>query len=1032
MRKHVLYFVIGLFGISTSVFSQYCSSSASNTSDEEIYSFTLNGSANALACGTAAPGAGSIAYRYSNFTTFTLTTVTQGQTVNFTVAENECDGATFYSFGTAIWMDYNQDGDFTDAGEQVFVEAATAVGPRNVTGSFTIPCTATAGTTRLRVIVAENISGAALTPCLAYTYGETEDYLIKINAATASAPGVATAPSPANSATAVNGCATTLSWTAPTFTTACDAASSYDIYFGTSSTPSLVTNTTTTSYNPGYLSPSTTYYWKVVPKNSNGSASATTWSFTTGTGAGVPGVASTPSPANGATLISKCGPSLSWTAPAAGCNGATSYDIYFGTAASPPFVSNTTSTSWSPGLLSGLTTYYWKVVAKNAAGDAVGSSTWSFVTSVTACANSTAPGGVFTGLQTWMRADIGVTGTTPITGWTNQNTGGTAVLVNGSPNLNNTSTSYNYNPYVDFTAPAGTYSSNAVDPTRQFLKLSGYNDISGLDYKSMFWTFQLNDLSRVYSHIATVDNVTTSAPANGTMHGDANAGGTTAAVLWESYDAADFGTSSPTGTWQRNGTNIASNADHSSSKNILSANCTTGGSTTLNRFLGGQRDGNSAMGNTFQGQVRDWKGPVAELIAYTSSLTTIERQKVHSYQAIKYGVTLTSDYLNTSGTIIYLTASPYNNNIIGIGRDDAEALTQKQSHNNDDTVRIYKGTLAAMNASNGSTFAVDKSYVVIGANNGLMKNSAAANAEIPSPALTTCTLVSRLEREWKVMNTNFAETFNMDLKLNANAIPTSVTVADLRFLVDDDGNFANGGTTCYYNGDGTGLVISYSNPVITITGISNTHIPNNGTKYITIGSVNRFTPLPIALIDFKGECKNDNTVLLKWSTASETNNHHFTIERSKDGVNFEMLGDVASQGNSNQTQTYTYVDNAISNSIYYYRLTQIDHDGTSKQFNMISVDNCETVGNSEVSILNLYPNPIGDQYLQLDYASGVSEKVSIEFKNLLGQELLVREIELSAGRHTASIAIDDLRSGVYFVQITSMHHQSKVLKLVKE
>lgn len=173
----------------------YCTSVPTNTADEEIYSITVNGAstpaayANASGCTTPAPGTGSLVNRYSNFFPLgSLTTIAPGQTVSFTVEENECDGATFYAFGTSIWIDWNQNGSWTDAGEQVFVEASTLTGPRNVTGSFTVPLTAVAGQTGMRIIVAEGVSGAGLVPCLSYSYGETEDWLLNIVALPATPP----------------------------------------------------------------------------------------------------------------------------------------------------------------------------------------------------------------------------------------------------------------------------------------------------------------------------------------------------------------------------------------------------------------------------------------------------------------------------------------------------------------------------------------------------------------------------------------------------------------------------------------------------------------------------------------------------------------------------------------------------------------------------------------------------------------------------------------------------------------------------
>ena len=181
----------------------------------------------------------------------------------------------------------------------------------------------------------------------------------------ATLPGAASNPAPATGATSVS-LTPTLSWTAAS------AATSYDVYFGTSSSPALAGNTTSTSYSPGTLTANTIYYWTVVAKNSAGSTSSATWSFTTQLP--VPGTPATPSPATGATGVSLT-PALTWSA----ASNATSYDVYFGTAASPALAGNTTGTSYTPGTLTTNTIYYWRVVAKNSAGS-TSSATWSFTT----------------------------------------------------------------------------------------------------------------------------------------------------------------------------------------------------------------------------------------------------------------------------------------------------------------------------------------------------------------------------------------------------------------------------------------------------------------------------------------------------------------------------------------------------------------------------------------------------------------------------------------------------------------------------
>ena len=179
-------------------------------------------------------------------------------------------------------------------------------------------------------------------------------------------PPAPTLLSPANGAAGVS-LAPALSWSASS------GATSYDVYFGTSSSPPLAANTTGTSYAPGTLAAGTLYYWQVAAKNSSNMNLSATWSFTTQ--ALVLAAPVLVSPANEATGI-VVAPTLSWDASAA----ATSYDVYFGTSSVPPLAANTTGTSYAPpGTLNSGATYYWQIVARNAAGSA-DSPTWSFAT----------------------------------------------------------------------------------------------------------------------------------------------------------------------------------------------------------------------------------------------------------------------------------------------------------------------------------------------------------------------------------------------------------------------------------------------------------------------------------------------------------------------------------------------------------------------------------------------------------------------------------------------------------------------------
>lgn len=167
----------------------YCASAPNNNQDAEIYNTTFNGVSINSDCSTLAPGAGSIPGRYSNYyPNGPLTSLVQGALVPFSVTHNACGGRTGSPGGFGIWIDFNRDGDFDDAGEKVFTDGPLKAGPRTVTGNIAIPLSASPGVTGMRIVLlAETITKGepVLLPCTSYSSGETEDYLIKIGAAVA-------------------------------------------------------------------------------------------------------------------------------------------------------------------------------------------------------------------------------------------------------------------------------------------------------------------------------------------------------------------------------------------------------------------------------------------------------------------------------------------------------------------------------------------------------------------------------------------------------------------------------------------------------------------------------------------------------------------------------------------------------------------------------------------------------------------------------------------------------------------------------
>lgn len=144
----------------------YCASQGNSVADEKISNVKFGTVNNSSTGGTG----------YTNFTAVS-TNVTRGSA--YTISITPQWTSSVYSEGYSVWIDYNKDGDFTDAGEQVWTKAASSTTP--VTGTITIPTGATLGTTRMRVSMKYN---GIPTSCEAFSYGQVEDYTVNIVSAT--------------------------------------------------------------------------------------------------------------------------------------------------------------------------------------------------------------------------------------------------------------------------------------------------------------------------------------------------------------------------------------------------------------------------------------------------------------------------------------------------------------------------------------------------------------------------------------------------------------------------------------------------------------------------------------------------------------------------------------------------------------------------------------------------------------------------------------------------------------------------------
>lgn len=172
--------------------------------------------------------------------------------------------------------------------------------------------------------------------------------------------------------------------------------------------------------------------------------------------------------------------------------------------------------------------------------------------------------------------------------------------------------------------------------------------------------------------------------------------------------------------------------------------------------------------------------------------------------------------------------------------------------------------------------------------------------------------------------------------------------------------------------------------------------------------------VPIELISFKGLAQ-DNGNLISWSTASEFNNDYFKLERSSDGQNFAVIDEIDGAGTTNIRHNYNYLDTDIRNGIVYYRLTQVDFDGSSTRTDVISVNR---KGEEVFAINEIYPIPARD-FVEISFQAVNDGIVGIEVYSLAGRFIFSTDFDAQKGVNTYRLNIDSLYAGMYFLSINN-------------
>jgi hypothetical protein len=164
--------------------------------------------------------------------------------------------------------------------------------------------------------------------------------------------------------------------------------------------------------------------------------------------------------------------------------------------------------------------------------------------------------------------------------------------------------------------------------------------------------------------------------------------------------------------------------------------------------------------------------------------------------------------------------------------------------------------------------------------------------------------------------------------------------------------------------------------------------------------------LPITLTRFVANTKNDNSVELAWTTASEYNNNRFEIERSADGNHFEIIGVLAGKMNSREITNYSFIDKNPFAGINYYRLNQIDKNGANTYSDLIAT-------NIKSDLLKFNNHIFREGQVGFSIESPMAMDATIQFTDINGKEISNINTKLVVGLNTIDLYIPELPDGIY-------------------
>ncbi|MCX6351289.1 MAG: T9SS type A sorting domain-containing protein, partial [Bacteroidetes bacterium] len=379
--------------------------------------------------------------------------------------------------------------------------------------------------------------------------------------------------------------------------------------------------------------------------------------------------------------------------------------------------------------------------------------------------------------------------------------------------------------------------------------------------------------------------------------------------------------------------------------------------------------------------------PHITLPSMTLSNLTIAR---HNGVTISSGNLNIQDSIDMLGGILFTDTVSFSNKIVlasggNLNESDTSYIwgTIEQTKNVPLSTDVNFGdmgvTINAATTSPGSTVVTRKQNVI----SGLTGHNGQA--------------VKGFKTTWDIVpttNTNLGATLTMHYN---GAFLNNIVETSLDLFVDHGSGWDHAG------------LVSINTTANTITSRPQSHFSN-----FTLGG-SFSNPLPVELISFNASLKNEVTAALVWKTASEIDNNHFDVERSVDGTTFLKVGEVAGHGTTNMESSYGFDDqfgNVLS-PVLYYRLKQVDNNGTFTYSNIAKVRTTERVDG-----LKVWYNQGTDKIATI-ISVNTADKVTLKVTDQTGKVVGEQTTSVSKGNNVLELDMTGNAKGIYNFIYTS-------------